>query len=67
MIVGLIIVIIITVIAIACAPPPKPIEQIREERKTRYNEAGKDIHEFWRGLVGKDKTAQPAPVPPVTK
>jgi hypothetical protein len=38
--------------------PPKPkltIEEIREQRQIKYNEAGKDVNQFIRGTLGKPK------------
>lgn len=37
-------------------PPPKSIEEKREIRNEKANEAGKTVHEFLRGVVGNDKT-----------
>lgn len=34
-------------------PPPKTLEQQRQERRESYHEAGKDIHEFIKGTLGK--------------
>jgi len=32
------------------------LRKLREKRKESYNEAGKAVHEFIRGVVGSDKT-----------
>jgi hypothetical protein len=40
-------------ILIYTAPPAKTIEQQRIERAESYHEAGKDIHEFIKGAIGK--------------
>jgi hypothetical protein len=48
-------------------PPPKPIEQIREERKESYNEAGKAVHEFLRGVAGFEKTKKEPENKPIEK
>ena len=43
-------------------PPKPPIEQIRNERNERFNEAGKSVNNFVRGALGMDKT-KPVEVP----
>lgn len=40
-------------------PPPKSIEEKREIRNEKANEAGKTVHEFLRGAAGFDKTKKP--------
>jgi len=38
-------------------PKPKPTpEQIQEIREEKYNKTGKAVHEFLRGVTGKDKS-----------
>ena len=46
---------VVTLIAWALSPPPPPIEQVREERHERFNEAGRSVNEFLRGVVGKKR------------